>query len=158
MQRFTHTFQLETITRPDNAAVAFFGAYVGPAFDLLYGPGRISVILALYVVILLDWVTGIAAARRDESYHSDYGISGVFRTIFILAFPALANVLDHAMGTPGLLFYAVTFGLIYHTYVSLTANAARAGWSKYIPQAVLRFVTSEIKAKADRAARRKEGL
>jgi len=73
------------------------------------------------------------------------------------AFPALANVLDHAFGTPGLLFYAVTFGLNYHTYISLTANAARAGWSKYIPQSVLKFVTSEIKAKADRAAGKKGG-
>ncbi|WP_309119218.1 phage holin family protein [Paenibacillus sp.] len=158
MQRFAQSFNLDSMNRPDNAVVAFFGAYVGPFFDIVYGPERTSVILALYVVILLDWITGIAAARREEAYSSEYGVSGIFRTIFLLAFPALGNVLDHAFGTPGLLFYAVTFGLIYHTYISLTANAARAGWSKYIPQAVLKYVTAEIKAKADRAAGKKGGV
>lgn len=141
--------------RLDNTIVAAFGATVGPVLELFYGSGRTSVILALYAVIILDWVTGIAAAHKDDTFTSDYGIKGILRTIFILAFPALANILDHAMGTPGFLFYAVTFGLIYHTYISLTANAARAGWEKWIPQSVLRFVGSEIKAKADRAAKKK---
>lgn len=141
--------------RLDNTIVAAAGATIGPILDLLYGSGRISVIMALYAVIVLDWITGIAAAHKDKTYSTEYGIRGILRTLFILAFPSLANLLDTAMGTPGFLFYAVTFGLIYHTYISLTANAARAGWDKWIPQSVLRFVGSEIKAKADRAARKK---
>ncbi len=157
MHGFYNALSLDNLGRLDNSVAAVFGGSIGMWLDLVYGSGRSSVILALLAVIALDWVTGIAAAHKDRSYSTEYGIAGVFRTIFILAFPAFANVLDHALGTPGLLFYAVTFGLIYHTYISLTANAARAGWSKYIPQAVLKFVASEIKAKAERTAGRKGG-
>lgn len=139
----------------DKGAIAAIGAVVAPWINALYGEGRTSFIWALICVIALDWITGIAAAQKDKTYASHYGLLvGIPRTLFLLAFPLLANVFDAALGTPGLLFYAVTFGLIYHTWQSLTANAYRAGWEKYIPDFVVKMVDSELKAKADRAAKR----
>lgn len=69
-----------------------------------------------------------------------------------MALPAVANLLDRVMGTPGFLFYGVTFGLIYHTWTSLTANAHRAGWP--MPKSVEKLVSAEFKAKAERAKRK----
>lgn len=66
------------------------------------------------------------------------------------------NLLDKAMNTPGFVFYAMTFGLIYHYWQSATANAYRAGWGRLIPDSVVKFVSSEIAAKTQRAMRKQE--
>ncbi len=125
--------------------------------NYLYGAERTDILVVFIVLIAIDWITGIAAALKDKTYSTEYGISGILRTLFILSFPAIGNMLDRAMETPGFLFYGVTFGLIYHTFHSMTANAVRAGWGRFIPQQVVDFVSSEIKAKANRAIKKREG-
>lgn len=142
---------LKSLVSPGNGAAAGVGVVVAPYLEFLYGSGRNDVLMAFYGVIMMDWIAGIAAAHKDKIYSSEYGISGIFRTLFILLFPAISNFLDKAMGTPGFLFFAVTFGLIYHYWQSMTANAYRAWGKKFIPQFVVDFVGSEIKAKSERA-------
>lgn len=136
------------------AIAAGIGAVLAPWVSLIYGDGRIIPISLLIVVIALDWVTGIAAARKDNTYSSQYGIrEGLPRTLFLLAIPAFANLLDALMSMPGLFFYAITLGIVYHTWQSLTANAYRAGWGNWIPKAVMSHIESELKAKIERASR-----
>lgn len=144
---------LENLWTPANAIAASIGLVLTPAFHYFYGTGRNDILLLLLIFIGFDWWTGIAAAKKDDTYKSEYGIKRIPRTLFILAFPAFGNMLDRVLGTPGFLFYGVTFGLIYHTWNSMTANAHRAGW--YVPQSVVKFVSSEIKAKADRSMKQK---
>lgn len=143
---------LESVVTPANGIAATIGAFLAPTFLYLYGTGRTDILVVLFVMNALDWVTGIAAAKKDYTYSSEYGLSRIPRTLFLLALPAVANLLDKVMGTPGFLFYGVTFGLIYHTWTSLTANAHRAGWP--MPKSIENLVGSEIKAKAERAARK----
>ncbi|AWX56863.1 holin [Brevibacillus brevis] len=145
---------LENVATPANALATTAGAIVSPVFHYLYGTNRQDILIVLFFMIVLDWITGISAAKKDQSYSSDYGLSRIPRTMFLFALPALANLLDRVMGTPGFLFYGVTFGLIYHTWTSLTANAHRAGWP--MPRSVEKLVGSEIKAKAERAARKEQ--
>jgi toxin secretion/phage lysis holin len=139
----------------DKGVIAGVGATLGPIITHLYGGGRDNILELLCLVVILDWLTGIGASLKDKTYTSEYGINGIMRTLFILMFPAFANLVDHAFGTPGFIFYGVTFGLIYHIWNSMTANAIRAGWDKWIPQSVINFVSSEIQAKAERAMNRK---
>jgi len=147
---------LENVATPANASAAAVGTIVAPAFHYFYGSGRTDILVVLLLCIGLDWITGIRAAKkRDGTYSSEYGLSRIPRTLFLLAFPAIGNLLDRVMGTPGFLFYGVTFGLIYHTWNSLTANAHRAGWP--VPKAVAKLVSTEIQAKTERALRQKEG-
>ncbi|TPG70782.1 holin [Brevibacillus laterosporus] len=148
---------LNDIAKPATVVVGGIGSLVLPWIDFLYGSGRHQLLIALFLIIATDWITGIAASIKDGTYSSEYGISGVFRTIFILFFPVLANVLDNALQTPGFLFFGVTFGLIYHTWASVTANTIRAGWEKWIPKKVMNFVGSELEAKAARSQNHKEG-
>ncbi|MGG4452348.1 phage holin family protein [Brevibacillus porteri] len=143
---------LENVATPANGWATTAGAIVSPAFFYLYGTNRQDILIVLFFMIALDWITGISAAKKNQSYSSDYGISRIPRTLFLFALPAVGNMLDRVMGTPGFLFYGVTFGLIYHTWTSLTANAHRAGWP--MPKSIENLVGSEIKAKADRAARK----
>lgn len=154
--RFLQRLELENIATQANAIAAATGAMVGPVFHYFYGTGRTDILVALLFCIALDWITGIQAAKKkDKTYSSEYGLSRIPRTLFLLSLPALGNLLDRVMGTPGFLFYGVTFGLIYHTWNSLTANATRAGWP--VPKAVAKLVESEIRAKTDRAMRQREG-
>ncbi|MFY0543642.1 phage holin family protein [Brevibacillus sp. H7] len=120
----------------------------------LYGEGRGDLLVVLLGLILIDWMTGIAASLKDKKHSSDYRISGILRTLFILSFPAIGNMLDRAVETPGFLFYGVTFGLIYHTFNSMTANAVRAGWGRFIPPQVVEFVRSTMKSQTNRALKK----
>ncbi|ANY67592.1 hypothetical protein BBD42_14745 [Paenibacillus sp. BIHB 4019] len=139
---------------PGTTIAGAIGAFLAPWIGLIYGEGRLIPILLLMVVIGLDWITGIAASQKDTTYSSEYGMQGVLRTLFLLALPVLANLLDMMLAMPGLFFYAITIGLIYHTWQSLTANAYRAGWGKWIPEAVVKLIESELKAKMERATKR----
>ncbi|WP_141502676.1 phage holin family protein [Paenibacillus luteus] len=130
------------------------GAFFAPIIDSIYGSGRLIPVALLLCVIILDWVTGIAVAHKDKIYSSEYGKFGIFRTFFLMALPAFANLLDSMLGMPGLFFYAITLGLIYHTWQSLTANAYRAGWGKWIPNSVIEHIDSELKAKMERSIKR----
>ncbi|MCM3141645.1 phage holin family protein [Brevibacillus sp. MER 51] len=143
---------LDNVATPANGIAATVGVFLAPAFQYLYGTGRMDILILLFIMNALDWVTGIAAAKKDLTYSSDYGLSRIPRTLFLFALPAVGNLLDKVMGTPGFLFYGVTFGLIYHTWTSLTANAHRAGWP--MPKSIEKLVGSEIKAKTERAARK----
>ncbi|NQF16236.1 holin [Brevibacillus sp. HB1.3] len=143
---------LENVSTPANGLAATVGAFLTPIFQYFYGTGRLDILIVFFFMIVLDWITGVTAAKKDQSYSSEYGLARIPRTLFLLALPAVANLLDRVMGTPGFLFYGVTFGLIYHTWTSLTANAHRAGWP--MPKSVEKLVSAEIKAKAERAKRK----
>ena len=143
---------LDNVATPANGWAATIGAVFAPLFNYLYGNERRDILVVLLVMIALDWLTGVYASKKDLTYSSEYGLSRIPRTLFLIALPAVANLLDRVLGTPGFLFFGVTFGLIYHTWTSLTANAHRAGWP--IPEAIVNLVGSEIKAKAERAARK----
>lgn len=143
---------LDNVATPANGWATTTGAVLAPVFHFFYGDDRRDILVVMLFMIGMDWLTGIYAAKKDKTYSSEYGLSRLPRTIFLVALPALANLLDRVMGTPGFLFYGVTFGLIYHTWTSLTANAHRAGWP--MPKSIVNLVGSEIKAKAERAARK----
>ncbi|QHW35861.1 phage holin family protein (plasmid) [Paenibacillus rhizovicinus] len=155
MQRFlsNKTFDFENFITPVKIFIGVAGAAIGSFAETIYGTGedRMSLIGIYAFFIFMDWISGIAASRKDGTYASEYGINGILRTIFILCFPAAANMLDFVFHTPGVFFYGVTSGLIFHTWNSLTANSVRAGWEKWIPKAIINSVQSEIKAKQTRS-------
>lgn len=137
------------------ATVVAIGVFVGPIIDAIYGSGRRTFFAALLLAIAMDWISGIRAAKKHHNYTSEYGLDGAFRTLFIFAMPALANLLDELMNSSGAVFYSITLGILYHTLNSMTANAVRAGWGKLIPKKVIEHVASEIDAKTNRANKKK---
>lgn len=164
MQRFIRAIlSMESLAKPANAGAAMFGGVIAPFLNQAITSGKFWSYLLLASVIAGDWISGTAASRKTGVYSSEYGIPAVFRTILILWIPFIGLLLDKvsvlvfSINQPGYAFYAVTFMLAYHSWNSLTANAYRAGWKRWIPKSVTNFVASEIKAKEDRARKQKQG-
>lgn len=140
---------------------AVTGALFTPLFEYLYGEGETvkTVMVAIAFFYLLDWLSGIRASKKDHSYASKYGLDGIFRTFFILLLPAGGNLLDSALGLPGIVFGLLSFGVLYHVFQSVTANVIRAGWAQWVPvsalEKVTEWVSSELDSKISRAERRK---
>lgn len=162
MQRYIKAFMsLDSLAKPANVGAAGIGAAVAPWIYEMTKSGKFWTYMLLFAIVMADWVAGTAAAKKGDSYRSDYGNAAVFRTVFLLGIPYIGMLLDKVSTTvfaihqPGVAFYALTFGLAYHNWVSMTANCARAGWSRWIPRKVLNYVSSEIKAKAERATNMK---
>jgi phage-related holin len=123
------------------------GASLVPWINTVYGEDRMLPLALLLVAIILDWITGMASSQKDTRYSQEYGKLGVLRTLFLLVLPMFAKLLDSMLGMPGLFFYAITIGLIYKTWQSLTVNAYRAGWGKWIPSSVIHYIDNELKGK-----------
>jgi phage-related holin len=136
------------------------GAVALPVFEFLYGAGEsvVAAMIALTAFIVLDWLSGTSAARKDKSYSSKYGIDGVIRTLFMLMLPAGGHFLDDYLSLPGIIFGMLIAGLLFHVIQSMTANAIRAGWADWLPvsalNALTKWVGSELEKKVQRATER----
>lgn len=152
---------LDSLVTPNNAMAAFFGIIMSPLLDMAHDSMKVLFFVLLLTVICGDWITGIAAAKKDNTYRSDYGLAGVLRTVFLMWLPIIGLYLDKtvydltSVDIPDFAYYAIVLGILYHTWESMTANAYRAGWERWIPKWALKIVSSEIKAKSERAARKK---
>lgn len=156
-----NSFNTTNLLTTGNGIVGLVSAGFGTFISTVYGvgPDRKTVIGILLILIAMDWMSGIGAARKDATYSSQYGINvASLRTLYILCFPALGNLLDMWLSTPGpgVIFMGLTGGLCYHYWQSMTANAYRAGWKRWIPEKVISHVSSEIEAKTIRAEETKE--
>ena len=116
----------------------------------------IAVSILLVLVVGGDWIAGSKAAEKDGIYASEYGIAGVGRTAFILMLPAIGHQIDKISNLPGLIFGLISAGIVYHTLRSMTANAVRAGWDRWVPTSVIDWVASEIEHKVARSMERKK--
>jgi len=156
VKEYLSIFNISNLFTGKTGLFAVMGGSVGAFLSTIYGGEvRLTVIWALALAIALDWIGAIAAATKDKSYSSQYGIIGVLRTAVILALPVFGKLLDGALNTQGFFFYMLAVGLLYHTVVSMTANFTRAGWDKWIPLWALNFIASELEAKVKRAQNRK---
>ncbi|HHY72710.1 MAG TPA: phage holin family protein [Bacillus bacterium] len=128
----------------------------------MYGEGEVIkyTMTTLLFFIGMDWLSGIRASKKDDSYGSKYGIDGVFRSFFIILLPAGGHLLDMILGAPSVVFGLLSFGVLYHVIQSMTANAIRAGWGEWVPDWILvkltNWVKAEIESKFARAEKRKE--
>jgi phage-related holin len=142
-------------------AASIVGAIAVPVFEFLYGEADAvsAVMAALLFFVFMDWLSGVRAAKKDNTYASKYGIDGIFRTFFMLLLPAGGHLLDGIFGFSGAIFGALAVGTLYHVLQSMTANSIRAGWGDWLPltvlEVVLKWVGSELEKKIKRAASRK---
>jgi phage-related holin len=140
---------------------AAIGALFTPLFENLYGESDTvrAIMAAVAFFILMDWMSGTRASKKDITYGSKYGIDGIFRTFFILLLPAGGHLLDAAFNLPGIFFGLLAFGVLYHVIQSMTANSIRAGWVEWVPisilEKIIQWVGSEIESKVSRAEKRR---
>ncbi|MGE6895719.1 phage holin family protein [Priestia flexa] len=161
-------FDLRLLINPSFSFAGLAGGSIGIVLNALYGNSQVNMYIALLLILVVafDWLGAIGAALKDGSYSSDYGIRGVVRTTVIFTLPLVGRLMDTIVGTPVVIadvpisgFYLfISSGLIYHSWMSMTANFARAGYDKWIPEWMLKAVASEINAKITRSEGRKEAI
>lgn len=134
------------------------GSMLAPAFEYMYGAGEavVGIMVALVFFVIMDWISGVEAAKKDNSYGSRYGLEGLKRTLFILLLPAGGHLLDVILSLPGIIFGALAFGTLYHILQSMTANSIRAGWGDWLPLPVLNWIIERVKSELDKKVKRAE--
>lgn len=100
----------------------FAGALVGYAF------GGWSVIINLLVLlVIVDWLTGWAAAWMRGELKSRVGFNGIIRKVAIFFVVTIAHFIDQALGNINFFQDAVIFFYLANELLSVTENLGKMG-------------------------------
>lgn len=108
------------------AWVRGFASIFTGILSYLYGDMN-GLLIALFVVIVLDYITGIAKALVLKKLSSEVGFKGILKKILILIVVALAHVVDNCVGSGetwrniAIVFYISNEG------ISILENAVACG-------------------------------
>lgn len=106
---------------------------IGAGFSFLVG-GMDQTLIALLVLIVLDYFTGLMAAWRTSALASQKGFDGIKRKIVMLVVVVVANQLDLIMGDGHTLRTMLIFAYIGNEGLSITENIDRMGFGDCIPK------------------------
>ena len=102
-----------------SAIAGSLGYFVG-GFD--------SMIYALLVFVIIDYITGVMCAIADKTVSSAIGFKGICRKVLIFLLVGVANILDvQVIGTGSALRTAIIFFYLSNEGISLLENAAHLG-------------------------------
>lgn len=103
-------------------AAAAIGAVVGYLFG-----GWSVLIQLLLILVVVDWLTGWAAAWVRGELRSRVGFMGISRKVVIFAIIAIAHVIDQVLGDVHYIQDAVVFFYIANELLSVIENAGKMG-------------------------------
>ena len=89
--------------------------------------GWSGVLGVLLVFVILDYLTGIAAAAMTGKLESNVGMFGIARKVFIFAMVSVAQLLDGVLGDGHLFRDAVAFFYIANELLSIIENGGKLG-------------------------------
>ncbi|OPG98998.1 holin [Chryseobacterium mucoviscidosis] len=101
-------------------------AVVGSAATYFFG-GWSGLLGVLLVFIILDYVTGVAAAGATGELKSKIGMIGIARKVFIFAMVAVGHLVDGILGDGHLFRDTVAYFYIANELLSLIENGGRLG-------------------------------
>lgn len=104
----------------------FIVAVAGSAASFLYG-GWSSLLNILLAFVILDYVSGVAAAAKEGKLNSSVGGWGIAKKVSIFVIVAVAHMVDTAMGDAHLFRDAAIFFYLSNELLSLFENAGRLG-------------------------------
>ena len=90
--------------------------------------GMDGLMIALLVLMGIDYITGVMCAITDKKLSSKIGFIGICRKVLILLMVGIANILDvNIIQTGSMLRSAALFFYISNEGVSILENAAKLG-------------------------------
>ena len=90
--------------------------------------GMDGLMIALIVLMTLDYVSGVMCAIIDKKLSSAVGFKGICKKVFILMLVGVAHIIDlHVVGTGSALRGAVICFYMSNEGLSLLENAAHMG-------------------------------
>jgi toxin secretion/phage lysis holin len=101
----------------------------------------------LFIFVLVDYITGSAAAFKSAEWNSSTGFKGLFKKFFIFFIVTLCHGIDEVMHVD-ILRNAAIMAYTVNEAGSIIENFDNLGYDKYIP-AVLRRGLRVLKQKQD---------
>ena len=98
----------------------------GAAASYLFG-GWSHLLSILLTFVVLDYLSGVAAAAKEGNLRSDVGLWGIAKKVAIFAIVAAAHMVDTALGDAHLFRDAVIFFYLANELLSITENLGRMG-------------------------------
>ena len=116
-------FSIDIIWAKIQIAVAAIGGWLG-----YFLGGMDGMMIALIVLMTLDYVTGVMCAIVDKKLSSAVGFKGICKKVLILMLVGVANIVDvHVVGAGSALRSAVICFYLSNEGVSMLENAAHLG-------------------------------
>ena len=116
-------FSIDLIWAKVQIAITALGGWLG-----YFLGGMDGLMIALIVLMTLDYVSGVMCAIIDKKLSSAVGFKGICKKVFILMLVGVAHIIDlHVVGTGSALRGAVICFYMSNEGVSLLENAAHIG-------------------------------
>ena len=118
-------FSVDLIWTKVQIAITAIGGWVG-----YFVGGMDGMLIALIVLMSLDYISGVMCAIVDRKLSSAIGFRGICKKVLILMLVGVANIVDiHVVGTGSALRGAVICFYMSNEALSLFENAAHIGLS-----------------------------
>ncbi|OWR33029.1 holin [Saccharibacillus sp. O23] len=101
-------------------------AAIGAALGLLFGGWNMLLNLLLALVVV-DWLTGLAAAWYRGELRSRVGFVGIVRKVAIFAVVGIAHLVDKGLGNLHMFRDAVVFFYLANELLSVIENMGKMG-------------------------------
>lgn len=136
-------FSIDLIWAKIQIAVTAIGGWLG-----YFLGGMDGMLIALLVLMVLDYVSGIMCAIADKNLDSRIGFRGICKKVLTLMLVGVANIVDvHIVGTGSALRGAVICFYLSNEALSLFENAAHLGLP--VPDK-LREILSQLHRRSDK--------
>ncbi len=116
-------FSIDLVWARLQVAITAVGCWLG-----YFVGGVDGLMTALFVLMVLDYVTGVMCAVIDRELSSSVGFRGIFKKVLILMLVGVAHIVDlHVVGTGEALRSAVICFYLSNEGVSVLENAGHLG-------------------------------
>ena len=116
-------FSIDIIWAKIQMAITAIGGWIG-----YFVGGVDSLMTALLIFMVLDYITGLMCAVIDKKLSSAVGFKGICKKVLILILVGVAHIIDlHVVGTGDALRSAVLCFYLSNESVSMLENAAHLG-------------------------------
>lgn len=116
-------FSVDLIWTKIQMAAAALGGWLG-----YFLGGADGLLIALIMLAVLDYVTGVMCAVSDKTLSSEVGFRGIFRKMLIFMLVGVGHIVDtHVVGTGSALRSAVICFYLSNEGLSVLENAAHLG-------------------------------
>ena len=135
-------FTIELVWAKIQTAITLLGGWLG-----YFVGGWDGMLIALVVLMALDYITGVMCAIADKKLSSSVGFKGICKKVFILMLVGVANIVDvHVVGSGSALRAAVICFYLSNEGVSILENAGHIGLP--IPEK-LKVVLEQLHGRTD---------
>ena len=116
-------FSIDLIWTKVQIAITALGGWLG-----YFLGGMDGLMIALIVMMTLDYISGVMCAIIDKKLSSAVGFKGICKKVFIMMLVGVAHIIDlHVVGTGSALRGAVICFYMSNEGLSLLENAAHIG-------------------------------